>query len=122
MELSKARDLGLFRFEVNITEFFEGSDEELKVILGEPSMKDFDAIGKKENPTIDDYSRLFKTYMVDHSFTSNGNKAKNEEVVKLFIEMPELFVEITEQWFKECPLAKRNSSKSDNSVPSDSTK
>lgn len=116
MEINKARELGLFRFKVTITHFFEGSDEELFIELGEPNMKDFDNISKKENPSIDDYVRLYKTYLTNHNFTSNGNKAKNEDVVKLFVDMPELFVEITQKWFEECPLMKLNREKSGNSV------
>ena len=117
MELTEAREIGLFRFKVNIQEFFEGTDEDLFVVLGEPSMKDFDLMSRKESPSVEDYAKLFKTYIVEHSFTDNGQTAKNEAVVKLFMDMPELFLDVTKEWMNACPLAKRNKAKSGASVP-----
>ncbi len=117
MELQKAKEIGLFRFTVNITEFFEGSDEELSITLGEPSMKDFDVIRRKESPSVDDYAKLFKTYMVEHPFTNNGAPAKSEEVVKLFNDMPVLFIDVTQKWLQACPLAQRNRAASESSAP-----
>jgi hypothetical protein len=118
MTIKDLKENGLFRFKINLGEFFDVPPEDVYLVLGEPTMKEYDRIQKKAETSADDMVKMMKGCLLEHNIESReGVKATSEEVISLLNEFPAALTEALQAWQDELPLVKRSREKSENSVP-----
>ena len=112
MLLDKLKETGLFRFRVNLGSHFELDDEEVYVVLGEPSMRDYESLQKAEGLGYAELSSLMERYILDHNVEKEeGKKASCKAVIDLFNSIPEIFMEVQSAWIDALPLVQKNREK-----------
>lgn len=118
MKISALENAGKFTFRVNIGETFGEKPEAIYIVLGEPTMKEYDLMQRKDDLNAGDMAKLMKGCIIDHNIENEkGDPATPDQVMALLDKFPAVFSEVTEAWQDELPLVKRSREKSKNSAP-----
>lgn len=107
MTLSEAKEKYIFCTEIDL-----GEDNFIK--LREPTIGELDGLNKaSEEERIAELAKIFPSCLVDHSFYTDGEKAKasNKDVYNMLRDSGSLFMEIIGIWMKSLPFQSRLKSK-----------
>jgi hypothetical protein len=112
MEISEARETGLFSCRVEIGEFFCGEKDEAWVVLREATAKELAsiAVGDAAKQS-EQFMALLPSLIIETGFTDDGKPASAADVCKLIEAKGTLYTYILTTWQAALPLANGKSAK-----------
>lgn len=108
MELSQIKEKYVFTTRIDLDD--KGEDF---IELREPTMMELKDFGEDEKKNFETLKKIFPTCMIDHSFTMNGEPAKNQDVANELIKSGSKYTEIIEIWMDSIPFKKKSVKKSE---------
>ena len=112
MKLSEARSVGIFRVTVDLSEFFDGKAQHIK--LREPTLDELQTFNQaEEGKRMDALRALFPVCFVESSFQDEtGKPASAEDVEAFLLESAVMYTHVMKTWQEALPLEKRRAGKS----------
>lgn len=101
MEIKDFEERYIYKIKINI-------DENDYILLREPTfieMKEFSATDEDKNINL--LKELFPKCFIDHSFTKDGEKISNNELIEMLKKSGLLYNEVIGSWFAQIPLSRR---------------
>lgn len=101
MEIKDFEEKFIYKIKINI-------DENDYILVREPTfleMKDFSPTDEVKN--IELLKELFPKCILDHSFTRDGAKISNNELIEILKKSGILYNEVIGGWFTQIPFQKR---------------
>jgi hypothetical protein len=112
MEISEARETGLFSCRVDFGEFFGGEKSDAWVVLREATAKELASIAVGDTAKQSEaFMGLLPSLIVDSVFTDGEKPASPQEVSELLMSKGTLYAHVMTTWQTSLPLAREKSAK-----------